>query len=144
VDSPTQVSGISSPSFRATDVFSGQHLDNLPTLVQLSSSELRDELDRYLSTDPEHTEDVLAWWHKRRASFPRLSRMALNYLTIPGEQFRLPDTGQWLTLVVKQRPLTSNAPSARDAYSSPTHAAVYWPKQLVASCAWDHGVGSAW
>ncbi|KIL63852.1 hypothetical protein M378DRAFT_79131, partial [Amanita muscaria Koide BX008] len=25
----------------------------------------------------------IAWWHKHRSMFPRLSRMALDYLTIP-------------------------------------------------------------
>jgi hypothetical protein len=114
--------------------------DNLPTLVHPTSNELRDELDRYLSTDPEHTPDVLTWWDERQASFPCLSRMALDYLTIPGELFDLPNAGQWLTLVVKQCPLTSNAPLARDAYSFPTCAAVYRLKQLVASCASDRGV----
>jgi hAT family C-terminal dimerisation region len=29
-------------------------------------------------------EDALQWWHQRRDMFPCLSRMALDYLTIPG------------------------------------------------------------
>lgn len=49
-----------------------------------ASSELRDELERYLSTDPEQVADVCAWWYERRVAFPRLHRMALDYLTIPG------------------------------------------------------------
>ena len=57
--------------------------DNLPCLVEPKSSELRDELDRYLSTDPEQVDNVLVWWNDRSASFPSLSRMALNYLSIP-------------------------------------------------------------
>jgi hypothetical protein len=48
-------------------------------------TELRDELARYLSTDPEHVEDVLLWWAERKATYPRLSRMALDYLTVPGK-----------------------------------------------------------
>jgi len=47
-------------------------------------SEQQDELDRYLGTDPEMTDNVLAWWNDRKASFPCLSRMALDYLCIPG------------------------------------------------------------
>jgi hypothetical protein len=58
--------------------------DDLPSLSAPTRKELRDELDRYLSTDPEMMEDVLIWWHENRATFPRLSRMALDYLTIPG------------------------------------------------------------
>jgi hAT family C-terminal dimerisation region len=48
-------------------------------------SDLRDELDRYLSTDPEHVTDAIAWWYEKRTVYPRLHRMALDYLTIPGE-----------------------------------------------------------
>ncbi len=60
--------------------------DNLPSLAPPTSSELRDELERYLSSDPEHTTDALKWWYDRRAVYPTLSRMALDYLSIPGEQ----------------------------------------------------------
>jgi hypothetical protein len=59
--------------------------DDLPALTAPSSSELRDELDRYLSTDPEQVMDVCRWWYERRVAYPRLYRMALNYLTIPGK-----------------------------------------------------------
>lgn len=58
--------------------------DNLPALVAPKPSDLRDELERYLSTDPEHVVDVLAWWTERRHMYPCLSRMALDYQTIPG------------------------------------------------------------
>ena len=54
---------------------------NLPSP---KASDLRDELDRYLSTDPEDIENVLAWWHERCGAYPQLSHMALDYLTIPG------------------------------------------------------------
>ena len=47
--------------------------------------ELEDELDRYLSMDVECVTDPLKWWYDRRSSYPRLHRMAMNYLTIPGE-----------------------------------------------------------
>jgi hAT family C-terminal dimerisation region len=64
--------------------------DNLPALSALSTSELRDELDTYLSTDPEQvgsnsSKEVVAWWYERRGVYPRLHRMALDYLTIPGK-----------------------------------------------------------
>lgn len=45
---------------------------------------MRDELDRYLSTDPEHVSDALAWWYEHKHVYPRLHRMALDYLSIPG------------------------------------------------------------
>ena len=58
--------------------------DNLPALIMPALTELCGELDRYLSMDPEHVTDVLAWWYARRAIYPRLHRMALDYLMIPG------------------------------------------------------------
>lgn len=57
--------------------------DNLPELAPVLS-ELHDELDRYLSTDTEDVRDGLSWWYERRATFPCLSRMARDYLSIPG------------------------------------------------------------
>jgi hypothetical protein len=53
-------------------------------LAAPKTTELLDELDRYLATDPEQTDNVLAWWHERRPAFPCLSRMAIDYLSIPG------------------------------------------------------------
>ena len=59
--------------------------DDLPALSAPPKSDLHDELDRYLSTDPEHVTDAFAWWYEKRVIYPRLHRMALDYLTIPGE-----------------------------------------------------------
>ena len=61
--------------------------DDLPALSTPSKSDLRDELDRYLSTDPEHVTNAIAWWYEKRYVYPRLHRMALDYLTIPGRIF---------------------------------------------------------
>ena len=58
--------------------------DHLPALAPPKRAELRSELDSYLSTDIEHVIDPLAWWHERGGTYPHLSRMALDYLTIPG------------------------------------------------------------
>ncbi|KAJ3513591.1 hypothetical protein NLJ89_g2860 [Agrocybe chaxingu] len=57
--------------------------DNLPALTAPTTRELRDELERYLSTDPEHVTDPFAWWYERRTMYPHLHRMALDYLCIP-------------------------------------------------------------
>lgn len=59
--------------------------DELPALSAPLKSDLCDELDRYLSTDPEHVTDALSWWYEKRSVYPRLHHMALDYLTIPGE-----------------------------------------------------------
>lgn len=45
-----------------------------------------DELDHYLAAEPDPTiNNALAWWcsPERRTLYPRLSRMARCYLTIP-------------------------------------------------------------
>jgi hypothetical protein len=41
---------------------------------------LQDKLAAYLSTDPKYVEDVLTWWYEKRSTYPRLSRMASDYL----------------------------------------------------------------
>ena len=66
--------------------------DSLPTLAK--PQVVSHELDKYLGTDVEKVGDVLAWWHEHRAMYPCLSRMALDYLTIPGEFFRSIMIGQ--------------------------------------------------
>jgi hypothetical protein len=58
--------------------------DNLPVLQPPKPAELCGELDRYLSTDPEHVADALAWWYEHKHIYPHLHRMALDYLSIPG------------------------------------------------------------
>jgi hypothetical protein len=59
--------------------------DNLPALSAPKASDLRGELERYLSTDPEQVTNVLMWWTERKTMYPNLSRMALDYLSIPGQ-----------------------------------------------------------
>ncbi|KAF8657111.1 hypothetical protein AX14_007931, partial [Amanita brunnescens Koide BX004] len=70
----------------ATNADNDEHVNifnQLPTLAPLKPSDLRSEIDRYLSSDIEDVDDALSWWHEKRATFPRLSRMALDYLSIP-------------------------------------------------------------
>ena len=55
----------------------------MAALAAPTSADLRDELDRYLSSDPEHVVDAVSWWYGRRAEYPCLSRMAMDYLIIP-------------------------------------------------------------
>jgi hypothetical protein len=55
----------------------------MAALAAPESTELCDELDRYLGSDPKHVIDAVRWWHDRRAEYPCLSRMAINYLIIP-------------------------------------------------------------
>lgn len=59
--------------------------DNRPALQAPKLSKLRGELDRYLNSDTIDVPDALAWWHGQKNSFPRLHRMALDYLSIPGK-----------------------------------------------------------
>ncbi len=58
--------------------------DNLNTLKKAKRTDLRDDLERYLSTDTEVTNDPLMWWKEKESMYPCLSRMALDYLSIPG------------------------------------------------------------
>lgn len=51
------------------------------------AEEKPDELDRYLATECDRNapDDALLWWWEHRHVYPRLSRMAADYLTIPGK-----------------------------------------------------------
>ena len=51
-----------------------------------TSLHMLDKLQHYLASDVEDVTDALKWWYERCGSFPCLSRMARNYLSIPGEQ----------------------------------------------------------
>ena len=47
--------------------------------------EFADELDRYLTSGRiKGVDDPIQWWHENQVSYPHLSRMAKDYLTIPG------------------------------------------------------------
>ncbi|KIY42956.1 HAT dimerization, partial [Fistulina hepatica ATCC 64428] len=41
------------------------------------------EMERYLDSDPEDANDVIAWWIEHRALYPYLHQMAIDYLSIP-------------------------------------------------------------
>ena len=44
------------------------------------------ELDHYLkSARVKNVKDPLKWWIMNHASYPRLSRMAIDFLVIPGK-----------------------------------------------------------
>ena len=53
------------------------------------------ELDEYLRQPVESVREPLKWWTHKRALYPNLSRMALDYLSIPG--MYIPQH-QWCTL----------------------------------------------
>lgn len=44
----------------------------------------KDELTHFLAVGIEQVDDPIVWWQRRTREYPRLSRMALDYLTIPG------------------------------------------------------------
>jgi hAT family C-terminal dimerisation region len=57
--------------------------NNMAALAAPESTDLHDELDCYLSSDPEHVVDTVHWWCDHQAEYPHLSRMAIDYLVIP-------------------------------------------------------------
>ena len=62
----------------------GNIFNTLPTLVKPTLSLSMNELNTYLLTGVENVSDALTWWHEWCTIYPRLARMAINYLTIPG------------------------------------------------------------
>ena len=61
--------------------------DNLPALAPTQGKAIIDELRLYLSTEVKNVMDVLQWWYEKHKMYPRLHRMALDYLSIPGILF---------------------------------------------------------
>ncbi|KAI5822048.1 hATC-domain-containing protein [Schizophyllum commune Tattone D] len=53
------------------------------SLAPLQRSDRRDELERYLRAPIEDADDPIQWWNDRRALYPRLSQIAIDFLTIP-------------------------------------------------------------
>lgn len=52
---------------------------NLP-----AASSSRSELDDYLTSAVQEVSDPLKWWYEKRRVFPKLSQMALDFLSVPG------------------------------------------------------------
>lgn len=49
------------------------------------AGDIGDEVDRYLKTPRvRKVKNALQWWHENRHVYPRLFRMARDYLLIPG------------------------------------------------------------
>ncbi|KAJ3002262.1 hypothetical protein NUW54_g5941 [Trametes sanguinea] len=64
---------------------SGNIFDQIPDLFcgsKRRTSEV-DELDAYLKAEPEDITNPFQWWYRRRRVYPRLARMAMDYLSIP-------------------------------------------------------------
>jgi hypothetical protein len=108
--------------------------DDLPALSAPKNNELSDELARYLSTDPEQVKDVLLWWHEHKSTFPGLSRMALDYLTIPGEYSTSYVPSKILTRVPQPHQQTLNEFLARVEYYCLIFETGCLFRQLVPSC----------
>jgi hypothetical protein len=58
--------------------------NNLPRRKKAGGSLSSDELARYLAAPSVEVDDPIMWWIENATLYPRLSRMALDYLTIPG------------------------------------------------------------
>jgi hypothetical protein len=65
---------------------SSEQMNIFDNLMDITSTPLSDdELQCYLAADIKDVKDGLMWWHEQHSIFPQLSRMARDYLSIPGE-----------------------------------------------------------
>jgi hypothetical protein len=88
--------------------------DELPAFAIPKSFQADDELASYLRTETEFVKDVLQWWHSKAHIYPRLSRMAVDHLTIPGRfKLNLSDATRSLTCTAKQHLLMLSESSAK-------------------------------
>lgn len=53
--------------------------------IPMEGIEETDELSDYLSSPLEKVRDPIAWWWTHRDVYPTLSKMAFDYLSIPGQ-----------------------------------------------------------
>jgi hypothetical protein len=64
-------------------IHKGNIFDVLPSLAAPKRSQLRDDLDRFLASDPEDVKDPLKYWYEMKSTYPNLAPMALDYHSIP-------------------------------------------------------------
>ena len=53
--------------------------------IPMDNVEAANELDEYLMQPLEKVRDPISWWWDHRALYPKLSKMAFDYLSIPRE-----------------------------------------------------------
>jgi hypothetical protein len=108
-----------------------------------------DELRLYLSTPPEDVSHPLRWWYERRLVYPRLYRMALDYLSIPG---LFTHSRLWFFIVVlliviahaQQLLLTLSGSSVEAGWFSLRPVAPSLSSPPVHCYVWDPGAYLAW
>jgi hypothetical protein len=72
-------------SLRASTPTATNIFDVLPALQEFEATAIQDELAMYLSTGRDlRIVDGLRWWYEHKHLYPHLSRMAIDYLSIPG------------------------------------------------------------
>ena len=119
--------------------------DNLPSLAPLRTTAVIDELALYLGTELENITDPVQWWHEKKATYPRLSRMALDYLSIPGTFILSLFIILSLFLRVSQRPPSMlSASSVAADLSFHILGVGYQLHQRAPYCVLDPGVWRVW
>ena len=51
--------------------------------ISVAEKSISNEVDKYLWEPVENVQDPLRWWFQNRFGYPNLSRMALDYLSVP-------------------------------------------------------------
>jgi len=98
------------------------------------------ELDSYLKLPVESVEDPLKWWNDHRKIYPNLSRMVLDYLSIPGMSFCLLASETMELTLSFQPPLQLSSASSHKADSfSTSHEMPFLHSPFVLRSALAHG-----
>ena len=100
------------------------------------------KLDEYLALAVENVKDPLKWWFDNRMAYPNLSRMALDYLSIPGESFPILFFPQAAHILIdlQQLPQRSKGFSHKDGISYISPKTVLRHHPYVHICVWVPGV----
>lgn len=99
----------------------------------------QDELTEYLLQPLESVRDPIVWWWDHRMVFPRLSRMALDYLSIPGMLQGVFNSFVLLMPSPQQRQPLLNMFFLKADNSFTLLETVFCLHQFVLSCVWEIG-----
>lgn len=109
--------------------------DHLPSMAESSGKHLEDELWQYLDSPTVFVKALPWWWTEQAKRYPNLSRIVLDYLSIPGTSLfvllRIAHSVLYLLTPIQRRLLTLSRRSVEVDASSHMSAVAFRARQRV-------------
>jgi len=139
-DKVAATKGVTNESTKASHIGGVDEFANIS--INLTKSTRLSEIDEYLRLPVENVSDPLKWWYDHRRVYPNLSRMALDYLSIPGK-IHYHVSSFYAKILPKQHQRLSNVSSQKVViyFTSPETAFLH--HLSVPTCALVHGLATA-